>query len=336
MSGIARGKVSMTPVVSVSHDNADADSPIYVAHNDMNNTLGGKLEYTAVDSLDKWYYNKSVDVTSSHDDLISGNFTSNSSGNQLQQIDSNFQGAVNLSDTNWEAGASPHTPTLYVIQDGTDPNGFLTPTTPWLYVIGTTGTTYEEYVTLDGSHWESDIGIGGQSMVEGRTYTFQYDISWTLTSGTIQIGLCNNSFAIQDKQNHSAASGFGTYSFEFIYDASKHEKIIISLDQNTSNADIRIDNISISNSVNKSDDVRFLFLKNSGTSDGVTSTSSDVYLTLDGGDGQSASDVIELGPKEAINLKFKASSGVDVDNLHAVTSSGTVRCEVAAIIDDGG
>tara|TARA_X000001382_G_scaffold77411_1_gene54206 strand:+ start:2412 stop:2915 length:504 start_codon:yes stop_codon:yes gene_type:complete len=84
------------------------------------------------------------------------------------------------------------------------------------------------------------------------------------------------------------------------------------------------------------DDVRFLFLKNTGTTDGTTATSSKVYLCLDGGDAASVTDVIEIGPGEAINLKFKASGGVDQANLHAASSSGTVRCIVAAIIDDGG
>ena len=70
--------------------------------------------------------------------------------------------------------------------------------------------------------------------------------------------------------------------------------------------------------------------------DGSTATTAKLYLTLDGGDGASVADAIEIGANEAINLKFKSATGVDVDNLHAVTSSGTVRCTVAAIIDDGG
>ena len=85
-----------------------------------------------------------------------------------------------------------------------------------------------------------------------------------------------------------------------------------------------------------SDDVRFLFVKNSGTTDGSTATTAKLYLTLDGGDAASVADAIQVDAGEAIVLKFKAASGVDVDNLHAATSSGTVRCTVAAIIDDGG
>ena len=84
------------------------------------------------------------------------------------------------------------------------------------------------------------------------------------------------------------------------------------------------------------DDVRFLFLKHSGTTDGSTSTSSIVYINLDGSDAASVANVIALGKDEAIILKFKAASGVDCDNLHVGTSSGVVRCTLAAIVDDGG
>lgn len=88
--------------------------------------------------------------------------------------------------------------------------------------------------------------------------------------------------------------------------------------------------------INYPDDIRYLFLKNTGTTDGTTSTSADVFLCLDGGNALTAPDVLEIGPEEAINLKFRASSGVDLANLHVACSSGTVRCIVAAIIDDGG
>lgn len=165
MADTARGVVSMTPVVTIAAD-ADADA-VDAIHHDIKSTLGGKLEYAKADDNDKWFYTTSKDVTASHANLISGDFT------------------------------------------------------------------------------------------EGGT----------------------------------AAT---------------------------------------------SDDVRYLFVKHSGTTDGSTATTAKLYLTLDGGDGASVADAIEIGANEAINLKFKSATGVDVDNLHAATSSGTVRCTVAAIIDDGG
>jgi len=84
------------------------------------------------------------------------------------------------------------------------------------------------------------------------------------------------------------------------------------------------------------DDVRFLFVKHSGTTDGSTATTQKLRITLDGGDPNAQADAIELGANEAINLKFKSATGVDVDNLHARAESGTIRCTVCAIIDDGG
>jgi hypothetical protein len=80
------------------------------------------------------------------------------------------------------------------------------------------------------------------------------------------------------------------------------------------------------------DHVKYLFIKNSGTTDGSTATTAKVYVCFDAGDAASVGDVIELGAKEAINLKFK--DGLDVADVHAATSTGTVRCTIAAIIDD--
>ena len=81
-----------------------------------------------------------------------------------------------------------------------------------------------------------------------------------------------------------------------------------------------------------SDHVKYLFLKNSGTTDGSTSTSAKVYICLDAGDAASVGDVLEIGAGEAINLKFK--DGLDAADIHAATSTGTVRCTIAAILDD--
>ena len=131
----------------------------------------------------------------------------------------------------------------------------------------------------------------------------------------------------------------GSLGGELIYEkADANDKWFYSTttDITASHANLISGNFTEGGTVATSDDVRFLFLKNSGTTDGSTTTSAKVYLTLDGGDGASVTDAIEIGAGEATILKFKAASGVDVDNLHAATSTGTVRCTVAAIIDDGG
>jgi len=84
------------------------------------------------------------------------------------------------------------------------------------------------------------------------------------------------------------------------------------------------------------DDVRFLFLKHSGTTDGSTPTSSTVYITLTAGDATSVANSMEIGKDEAFIVKLRASGGTDCQSLHVGTSSGVVRCTLVAIVDDGG
>jgi len=105
-----------------------------------------------------------------------------------------------------------------------------------------------------------------------------------------------------------------------------------SKDVTGTSADLISGDFTETGTVSTSDHVKFLFIKNSGTTDGSTTTTAKVYVCFDAGDAASEGDVIELGADEAINLKFK--DGLDVANVHAATSTGTVRCTVAAIIDD--
>ena len=108
-----------------------------------------------------------------------------------------------------------------------------------------------------------------------------------------------------------------------------------SVDVTASHADLISGNFTDTGTITNSDYVRFLFVKNSGTTDGSTSSNSKVYLTLDGGDPAVLADSLELDVDEAIILKFKSTGGnITVNMIHAATSSGTVRCTVAAIIDD--
>ena len=79
------------------------------------------------------------------------------------------------------------------------------------------------------------------------------------------------------------------------------------------------------------DHVRFLFIKNSGTTDGSTPTDAVVYLLFHAANA-ATQPAIEIGPNEAFQCKIRDSE--DVAGLHAATSTGTVRCTVAAILDD--
>ena len=95
------------------------------------------------------------------------------------------------------------------------------------------------------------------------------------------------------------------------------------------------------------DDIKFLFIKNTGTSDtSNTSTTNSVYLTLDAGTAvNTGEDAIEIAAGEAwmsrvnnIVDDFRMISGQAnaAGTAATVNSSTSVRCTVAAIIDDGG
>lgn len=92
-----------------------------------------------------------------------------------------------------------------------------------------------------------------------------------------------------------------------------------------------------------SDKVRFIFIKNTGTTDGTTSTDEAVTIVFDGGTAAyNSADGIEIGPGEVF---FCKCPNVTIDNLHATTvdsnmndagsaGDGNVLCNVAAILDD--
>ena len=89
-----------------------------------------------------------------------------------------------------------------------------------------------------------------------------------------------------------------------------------------------------------SDLVKFLFIKNTGTTDGSSSTSRSVYVCFDGGTAAyNTGDVLEIGAGESW---YGKPTNALVGNIHAVTGnrygasagSGNIQCIVAAVIDD--
>ncbi len=86
------------------------------------------------------------------------------------------------------------------------------------------------------------------------------------------------------------------------------------------------------------DQVKMICIENLAFSDAAKTTASTaiVYVCMDGGDAAAVNDVVAIGPNEAIVLKFKAGdSGVDIADLHAVSSSSTLLVRVCALVDDG-
>jgi|TARA_R100001530_G_scaffold136332_1_gene116510 hypothetical protein len=101
----------------------------------------------------------------------------------------------------------------------------------------------------------------------------------------------------------------------------------------TTNADLLSGDFTEGGTISSGDDkVRFIFVKNSGTTNGTTETSSILYLTTNGTNPAATGNALAMGPGESMVLKFR--TGQDVSSLHAATSSGTIRVTVAAIIDD--
>jgi hypothetical protein len=82
---------------------------------------------------------------------------------------------------------------------------------------------------------------------------------------------------------------------------------------------------SVTATLTASDKIRFIYIEN-------TDSTNDVYIALDGGTvTTSLGDAIKIGAGQSVALQIPNTT---VDNLHAITSSGTVTCKVAALIDD--
>ena len=86
--------------------------------------------------------------------------------------------------------------------------------------------------------------------------------------------------------------------------------------------------------VNGTDDVVFLFIKHSGTTDGSTTTTANLHLNLSAGTatGSAVGDII-LKPNECFFAKL---GNTKIDDINADSSSGSIQAQVFAICDDGG
>jgi hypothetical protein len=91
--------------------------------------------------------------------------------------------------------------------------------------------------------------------------------------------------------------------------------------------------------ISTSDKVKFLFIKNTGTTDGSTSTDESVMLVQDGSTvAHSSTNAVVIDAGESWFAKMPNTT---VEDLHARTAdsdqtsaSGSVQCIVAAILDD--
>tara|TARA_R110000824_G_scaffold208239_2_gene393805 strand:+ start:1216 stop:1719 length:504 start_codon:yes stop_codon:yes gene_type:complete len=92
-------------------------------------------------------------------------------------------------------------------------------------------------------------------------------------------------------------------------------------------------------SISTSDKVKFLFIKNTGTTDGSSATDESVMLVQDGSTvAHSSTNAIEVSAGQSWFAKMPNTT---VGDLHAISADpdqtiggGNVQCIVAAIIDD--
>jgi hypothetical protein len=104
----------------------------------------------------------------------------------------------------------------------------------------------------------------------------------------------------------------------------------------TTNANLISGSYTEGGSVATDDEIDIVYIHHTGTTDGITKTTSDIFITIDGGNPTTQPDAILIEPNESWMYKPEHYDQGDgqVDFLHAASSSDTVRCEVAAIIYD--
>ena len=81
------------------------------------------------------------------------------------------------------------------------------------------------------------------------------------------------------------------------------------------------------------DDVVFILIKNSGTTDGSTTSTADLYVGMSGGDLAANSGTIIIKPNECWFARLRGEAMADIN---AGSSSGDLTYDVFAVLDDGG
>jgi len=88
--------------------------------------------------------------------------------------------------------------------------------------------------------------------------------------------------------------------------------------------------------VKGTDDVVFLFVKHTGTTNGSTTTTSTLSINLGAGTptGSAVGDIV-IKANECFFARIGEAS-TEIQDLNAISSSGNIQTMVFAIIDDGG
>lgn len=90
---------------------------------------------------------------------------------------------------------------------------------------------------------------------------------------------------------------------------------------------------SIPTTVEATDDVTFILIKNTGTTDGSTVSTANLYVGMSGGDLAANSGTIIIEPGECWFARLRGEAMADIN---AASSSGDLTYDVFAVLDDGG
>ena len=85
--------------------------------------------------------------------------------------------------------------------------------------------------------------------------------------------------------------------------------------------------------VEATDDVTFILIKNSGTTDGSTASTANLHVGLSGGNLAANSGTIVIEPNECWFARLRGEAMADIN---AASSSGDLVYDVFAVLDDGG
>jgi len=197
MADKARGKISMTPVVTIAAD-SDADA-VDAIHHDIKGSLGGALSYTAVDANDKWFYAPNVIVTATSEELFADNSNNTdlvgASGDQTNGPDEAIGAALETTD-----GTAVDTDVdvlrfIFIKNTGTsDTNNTSTTNSVYVCLDSTAASHSAKCVEIaSGEAWMSRINvkvdqihiITGQSRAAGTSATVNGSTSVRCTIAAI-------------------------------------------------------------------------------------------------------------------------------------------------------
>ena len=124
----------------------------------------------------------------------------------------------------------------------------------------------------------------------------------------------------------------GTTTYDINDNGSANKWIYVRMQTDSSTArDLVTDTIPLT--VEATDDVVFIVIKNTATTDGSTASTANLYVGMSGGDLSVNSGTIVIGPNEVWFAKLRGEALADIN---AASSSGDLTYDVWALLEDGG